>query len=1393
MRRGHLLSKAAKRFSHYSATSQHQRRLQVHHRRLLCEVLEDRRLLSIGCAPVLPGMHLIDPNLDNLRGQIVYLDFDGAKGVDYNGPVVVKNIDVPAFSAPDNLAGREQSIIAGVLDDVQQTFADAGVVFTLDTPIPGIPYSTIYVGGNSSPFASFGVFSGLAEGVDVGNSNHSDNAFAFTGALTATTLDIYVTDLSALISHEAGHLLGYAHTNVESVADQNTSNIQASDNSLLADVAAGTITVISPNGGESWQRGTTHNITWSTTGSVSNVKIVLLSSVAGSSTLTASTPNDGSFPWSIPTNGVNAGDFKIYITDVSNSAVNDHSDNNFTLTAPPQTGSITVTSPNTGSEIWERGTTQNITWTSTGSIANVKIVLSDGTSETVTNSTPNDGSYSWPMPIDGRSGSGFRIYVSDTGSSGAADSSNNTFTVIPYQSSSSITVTSPNTGSEIWERGTTQNITWTSTGSIANVKIVLSDGTSETVTNSTPNDGSYSWPMPIDGRSGSGFRIYVSDTGSSGAADSSNNTFTVIPYQSSSSITVTSPNTGSEIWERGTTQNITWTSTGSIANVKIVLSDGTSETVTNSTPNDGSYSWPMPIDGRSGSGFRIYVSDTGSSGAADSSNNTFTVIPYQSSSSITVTSPNTGSEIWERGTTQNITWTSTGSIANVKIVLSDGTSETVTNSTPNDGSYSWPMPIDGRSGSGFRIYVSDTGSSGAADSSNNTFTVIPYPLDDAYEDNDSTAIVDKRPEGGTNSPNFGLLTSQKVVSGLKLLDGEDWYKFRMGGSGTSSDYVRIDFTQSQGDLDMILFNATTHAEVGHSDGTGNYEQISLNGLAADSYYIWVYGKNWQYSNPDYTLTIQPGTAVVDDAYEDNDSSTIVDQRPEGGTNSPNFGLLTSQKVVSGLKLLDGEDWYKFRMAGSGTSSDYVRIDFTHSQGDLDIILFNATTGAEVGHSDGTGNSEQISLNGLSADSYYIWVYGKNWQYSNPNYTLTVQPGTAPVDDAYEDNDSIAILNQRPEGGTNSPNFGLLTSQKVVSGLKLLDGEDWYKFRMAGSGTSSDYVRIDFTQSQGDLDMILFNATTGAEVGHSDGTGNSEQISLNGLSADSYYIWVYGKNWQYSNPNYTLTIQPGTKVSPDRFENNDEPVFNPLNPLAGWATNLDSVNGGPVYGTVVWNGLTVDKSGDDDWYTFTLDGGGRADDQVKIDFDNNYGNLDLYVYQADHTTLVGKSELNNNSEGVSLNGLSTGTYYVKVIARPGDICPDYRLTIVHSSIRDWTVICYLNGDNDLEKYKAGDLSLIMGVGSKDGVNVVALLDKNPNYDGADAESAACYATYDGRQQAILLSAIKSGWKSEVAMDDPGTLSAFVDYVIDHYPADHYLLNVSDHGNSWRGAPVTIRAV
>lgn len=92
------------------------------------------------------------------------------------------------------------------------------------------------------------------------------------------------------------------------------------------------ITIISPNGGESWQRSTTKTITWKKEGNVgSYVKIDLYKAGVFKQTIVASTPNDGSHPWYIPGAQTLGTDYKIKITSASNSAYNDWSNNNFKI------------------------------------------------------------------------------------------------------------------------------------------------------------------------------------------------------------------------------------------------------------------------------------------------------------------------------------------------------------------------------------------------------------------------------------------------------------------------------------------------------------------------------------------------------------------------------------------------------------------------------------------------------------------------------------------------------------------------------------------------------------------------------------------------------------------------------------------------------------------------------------------------------------------------------------------------------------------------------------------------------------------------------------------------------------------------------------------------------
>jgi C1A family cysteine protease len=313
------------------------------------------------------------------------------------------------------------------------------------------------------------------------------------------------------------------------------------------------ITITSPNGGETWKRGTSQTITWDYAGSPgSTVTIVLMKGSTVAGTIKDSTPigsgGKGSYTWPISSSGTGGtgSDYKVSIQSISQPTIKDTSNNYFTLTSATTaiettTPSITVTSPN-GGETWKRGTSQTITWDYTGSPGSaVTIVLMKGSTVagTIKDNTSigsgGKGSYTWPISSSGTGGTGsdYKVSVQSISQPTIKDTSNNYFTLASATATASITVTSPN-GGETWKRGTSQTITWDYTGSPGStVTIVLMKGgiVAGTIKDNTSigsgGKGSYTWPISSSGTGGTGsdYKVSVQSISQLTIKDMSNNYF----------------------------------------------------------------------------------------------------------------------------------------------------------------------------------------------------------------------------------------------------------------------------------------------------------------------------------------------------------------------------------------------------------------------------------------------------------------------------------------------------------------------------------------------------------------------------------------------------------------------------------------------------------------------------------------------------------------------------------------------------------------------------------------------------------------------------------------------------------------------------------------------------
>ncbi len=132
---------------------------------------------------------------------------------------------------------------------------------------------------------------------------------------------------------------------------------------------AGNVTVVSPNGDETWSVNSVHNITW-THANISAVNIdYSTNNGAAWSSIASNVPaTGGAYAWTIP--NIPSTQCRVRVRDVGDSTVTDQSDTTFTILL----SAITVTSPN-GGEYLISGKLVTILWSSTG-VTTVKLEYS---------------------------------------------------------------------------------------------------------------------------------------------------------------------------------------------------------------------------------------------------------------------------------------------------------------------------------------------------------------------------------------------------------------------------------------------------------------------------------------------------------------------------------------------------------------------------------------------------------------------------------------------------------------------------------------------------------------------------------------------------------------------------------------------------------------------------------------------------------------------------------------------------------------------------------------------------------------------------------------------------------------------------------------------------------
>ncbi len=298
---------------------------------------------------------------------------------------------------------------------------------------------------------------------------------------------------------------------------------------------------------------------------------------------------------------------------------------------------------------------------------------------------------------------------------------------------------------------------------------------------------------------------------------------------------------------------------------------------------------------------------------------------------ITLTSPN-GGENWNSGTSHNITWTSTGSFANVMIdySINNGSAWTpVIASTPNNGSYAWTVPAT--LSPNCLVRVSDTDSD-PTDASNRVFSISS-----AATETVSTPILPAGPASGFNAVSYQYATGGSASNlGDPVQYLIDW------NDGSDSGWLAVGTTSAShtwaapGTYGVkAKARCATHTAI-ESSWTGTFTVFIADSGAAGKYnapgqykvlpeVIWASatgGGTWM-SN--VQVTDVSGGSIVSVYY----NTGTTRRGPFQLWNNSAGSALSSAKYTNLLETIDGLDSGTFTYYGTVGAVEFITQDSSH--------------------------------------------------------------------------------------------------------------------------------------------------------------------------------------------------------------------------------------------------------------------------------------------------------------------------------------------------------------------------------------------------------------------------------------------------------------------------------
>jgi PKD repeat protein len=384
--------------------------------------------------------------------------------------------------------------------------------------------------------------------------------------------------------------------------------------------------------------------------------------------------------------------------------------------------------------------------------------------------------------------------------------------------------------------------------------------------------------------------------------------------------------------------------------------------------------------------------------------------------------------------------------------------------------------------------------------------------------------------------------------------------------------------------------------------------------------------------------------IDDDQFEENDASS------------------SSAEIYSGFypNLISKDDDY-YNISVEADAHVSISITFTHITGvnDFDLYLW-AQNGSLISGVDSKTNQESIYWVANTAQEIMIRVRnigsGTMILY---NFSVYI-----PIDDdIYEENDQASFAtNINSQLNTTIPDLVAIDS-------------DWYYFDASDNALVT--VKLDYIAAKGYLTLLVYQKDgIYLDLLASVGTAADNEIYYFGVennppSSETYYIKI--DNFE-NNTAYNLSV------------NTDLGADDMYDPLSGNDNDFINSPAVPLLSEGVYNNLVcIDK----DFYNITLTAGQWLN--ISIYFENDDGDLDIYLYEPHSLTSIASSWYWEDNEELIFYCNYTATYSIKI--HPYEINLKYNMTLNTSQVFYNDVY---DGNNELWDQRANFPQISMGV-------------------------------------------------------------------------------------------------